>query len=126
MGVNAGGEGSRGPRRSGAMTTETVTEAEKMRRVPGVFYMDEPSGRCAKIVGTGLGVWEIVQSYQQYDEDWDTLVEYYDWLSLDQLRTVLRYWREFPDEIDDRIALEDRWTPETLYAAYPWARPKDV
>ena len=108
------------------MTTETLTEAEKMQRVPGVFYMDEPSGRCAKIVGTGLGVWEIVQSYQQYDEDWDTLVEYYDWLSLDQLRTVLRYWREFPDEIDDRIALEDRWTPETLYAAYPWARPKDV
>ena len=108
------------------MTTETVTEAEKVRRVPGIFFMDEITGRCAKVVGTGLGVWEIIEAYIDWDEDFSELADYYDWLSTVQLEAAIHYWREFPDEINERIAGEDQWTPEAFYEAYPWARPKDV
>ena len=108
------------------MTTETLSEAEKMQRVPGIFFMAEITGRCAKIVGTGLGVWEIIEAYIDWDQDFARLADYYDWLSAEQLEAAIHYWREFPDEIDGRIAEEDQWTPEAFYEAYPWARPKGV
>ncbi len=108
------------------MTTEALSEAEKMRRVPGIFFMEEPTGRCAKVMGTGLGVWEIVEDYLGWGQDFGELADYYDWLSREQLEAAIRYWREFPEEIEERIAGEDQWTPEEFYAAHPWARPKDV
>jgi len=43
------------------LTTEALSEAEKLRRVPGISFMDEPTGRCANVEGTGLGVWEIIE-----------------------------------------------------------------
>ena len=108
------------------MTTETLTEAEKLRRVPGIFFMDEITGRCAKVVGTGLGVWEIIKDYREAGNDRAVATDCYDWLSPEQIDTAIRYYTEFPEEIDSRIDREYYWTPETLYAAYPWARPKDV
>src|SRR5437867_8169451 len=37
---------------------ELLDEALRMRQCPGIYFADEPSGRTAKIGGTGLGVWE--------------------------------------------------------------------
>ena len=35
-----------------------------MRQCPGVYFVDEILGREAKVAGTGLGVWEVLQGYQ--------------------------------------------------------------
>src|SRR5687767_7796304 len=35
---------------------ELLEEALRMRQCPGIYFADEPSGRTAKIGGTGLGV----------------------------------------------------------------------
>src|SRR3977135_4283467 len=37
---------------------ELLDEALRMRQCPGIYFADEPSGRTAKIGGTGLGGWE--------------------------------------------------------------------
>ena len=105
------------------MATETLSEAEKQRRVPGVYFATEPTGRCAKLAGTGLGVWEIIKAFKAYGEDLGELVAYYDWLSREQLDTAFRYWREFPSEIDERVALEYAYTPEEIWAQHPFTRP---
>lgn len=47
------------------MAAETLTEAEKMARVPGIYYMDGATGRRACIVGTGLDVWELISIYKE-------------------------------------------------------------
>src|SRR3989338_1306929 len=39
---------------------ELLDEALRMRQCPGIYFADEPSGRTAKIGGTGLAVWEAV------------------------------------------------------------------
>jgi hypothetical protein len=35
---------------------ELLEEALRMRQCPGIYFADEPSGRTAKIGGTGLAV----------------------------------------------------------------------
>src|SRR2546422_11697436 len=36
---------------------ELLDEALRMRQCPGIYFAEEPSGRTAKIGGTGLAVW---------------------------------------------------------------------
>jgi len=100
------------------MATETLSEAEKQRRVPGVYFATEPTGRCAKIAGTGLGVWEIIKGFRDIGEDEALLPGNFDWLSSAQLESALTYWRMFPDEIEARLAIEDLITPEYIEAKY--------
>src|SRR5215831_2028315 len=47
------------------VTQELLDEALRMRQCPGIYFADEPSGRTAKIGGTGLGVWEVVRDFSQ-------------------------------------------------------------
>ena len=45
------------------MSVQTETEAEKMRRVPGIVFADGPTGRRARITGTGIDVFELISGY---------------------------------------------------------------
>ena len=101
-----------------AMTIETLTEADKARLIPGIHFMTEPTGRCAKVPGTGLGVWEIIIRFKDIGNDRAALSREFDWLSEEQLNTALAYYVSFPQEIDERIALEDEITPEYLRAKF--------
>jgi uncharacterized protein (DUF433 family) len=106
-----------------AIVNELLDEALKMRRIPGIVFVDSPSGRVAKIAGTGLGVWEIIMSHRVVDEDWDRLREEYEWLTEFQLRAALAYAEAYPEEIERRIQLDERWTPERVWETYPFMRP---
>lgn len=106
------------------MTIETVSEAEKMRRVPGIYFMDGATGRRACVAGTGIDVWEIISAYAAADRDWDTLREGFDWLSEVQLRAALAYYDSFPEEIDQRLEREAYWTEERVWQHYPFMRPR--
>ena len=50
-------------------------EGEKMRRVLGIVFADSPSGRVARVAGTGLAAWEIIKSYRAVDRNFDQLRE---------------------------------------------------
>lgn len=108
------------------MTTEALSEAEKMRLVPGIYFMEEPTGRCAKVEGTGLGVWEIIEAYLEWNQSYDELADYYEWFSPEQLESAINYWRAFPEEIEGRIAMEGQYTPEEIWTMYPFTRPRDA
>ena len=62
--------------RRAAETGETYTALaeqfidEGLRRIdhPGIDFVDEPAGRRARLVGTGLGVWELIIVYRANDE----------------------------------------------------------
>lgn len=102
-----------------AAAIELLTEAIKMRRCPGIVFADGPTGRRARIAGTGLDVWEVIATYQSVDREVGRLREAYHWLSDPQLRAALGYYAAYPDEIDRRIALNERWTEERLLAQHP-------
>src|SRR5437667_344877 len=89
------------------MVANTYTEEEKMRRVPGITYMDGAAGRRAHVDGTGLDVWEIIRDYPAAGKDIARMLEGLDWVTPEQARTALRFYELFPDEIDERLKQED-------------------
>jgi uncharacterized protein (DUF433 family) len=104
------------------VATSLLREAVRMRRVPGIIFMDGPAGRRATIAGTGLDVWEVVATYKSLEEDYERLKASYEWLSDRQLSAALGYYELYPEEIDARIELEERLTPERVRQEFPFVR----
>jgi hypothetical protein len=89
------------------MTTHLLSEGEKMRRVPGITFVDSPTGRRAHVDESGLDVFEVIKVYRECGEDRRRLAMALHWLSDGQLAAALAYARESPDEIEARLARED-------------------
>lgn len=106
------------------VATQLLREAVRMRRVPGIHFVDGLDSRRAAITGTGIEVWEILATYKSLAEDREALRESYGWLDDKQLSAALSYYELYPEEIDARLSLEDRWTPETVWSELPFTRPR--
>src|SRR5712692_7578239 len=108
-----------------SIANEMLEESVRMRRVRGIVFADEFQRREAKVGGTGLGVWEVIETYQDVEEDWERFKAYYEWLDEFQLRAAVAYWRAYPKEIDEAIADNASWTEEKLYSTYPMLKPPE-
>lgn len=86
-----------------ALAAEMLSEAARMRRCPGILFADGPTGRRARIEGTGIEVWEVVSSYLSLDRDERRLRQAYHWLSDRQILAALGYYRAYPEEVDDLV-----------------------
>ena len=106
-----------------SVANEMLSEAVKMRRIPGITFADGPAGRRARVAGTGIEVFEVVQSYRSVEQAWDRLRQVYHWLSEHQLRAALAYAEAYPEEIEERLRAEEYWTPERVWSTYPLMRP---
>jgi uncharacterized protein (DUF433 family) len=106
-----------------SVANEMLAEAVKMRRIPGIVFADGPTGRRARIAGTGLEVFEIIDQYLAVEKSWEGLQQCFDWLNERQLRAALAYYEAYPEEIDERLAREEALTEEAIYAAYPFMKP---
>lgn len=107
------------------VATQLLREAVRMRRIPGIFFLDGLDSRRAAITGTGIEVWEIVATYKSVGEDYEALRESYPWLDGKQLSAALAYYEAYPEEIDARLSLEERWTPERVWSELPFTRPRN-
>jgi len=105
------------------MATETLTEEQKMALVPGIDFVDEPSGRCARLTGTGLTVAEVINAWRYCAGSIARLQDYFDWLPESMLRTAVRYYELFPDEIDAELSEGDRIIDD-LKRTGPWVGDK--
>jgi uncharacterized protein (DUF433 family) len=85
------------------VTQDLIDEAIRMRRVPGIYFSDEPAGRDAKIAGTGLAVWEIIAVHEALGGDVKALRTRFDWLNDAQIESALLYDRLYGDEIGRAI-----------------------
>jgi uncharacterized protein (DUF433 family) len=108
------------------MAAELLDEALRMRRAPGVVFVDGPAGRRAAVAGTGLDVWEVVATWRASAEDFDQLRQNYAWLTEPQLRAALAYYELYPREIDARLRREAEWTPERVASDLAHARPSNA
>ncbi|MEJ2679172.1 MAG: hypothetical protein P8174_08875 [Gemmatimonadota bacterium] len=107
-----------------AMVLELLEEAVRMRRAPGIIFVDGATGRRAVVAGSGLEVWEVVQMWQEVGHDYRRLRAAYDWLSEPQLRAALSYWELYGPEIEERLAREARWTTERVQRELPFTMPR--
>jgi hypothetical protein len=99
-----------------------IDEGIRMEDHPGVVFRDGPAGRRAGLA-SGPDVWEVVSMVRASGLDGeDALAAAAEWggLSLVQVRVAVRYYAEFPGEIDERIArnvddadaAEEQWRRE--------------
>ncbi len=93
-----------------------------MRRIPGIVFADGPTGRRARIAGTGIDVFEIIGPYREMGESWEALREAFHWLSEQQIRAALEYFEAFPTEINERLSRQAAISPEYIASAYPLKR----
>ena len=106
-----------------AVANDLLAEAVKLRRCPGILFADGPAGRRARIAGTGLDVWEIIEAYRGLGKNITRLRKAYHWLSAPQLRAALGYHAAYPEEIDRLIARNAAWTKERLTEEHPTLSP---
>lgn len=99
-------------RRIAALESRTVPdtvrvlaeEAIKMREFPDITFTHGPTGRRATFIH-GLDLWEILEPYVLSGNDWARLRQSYPEADEAILRTAVRYYENYPDEIEARIAL---------------------
>lgn len=111
----------RGVRECGVGVADPLSEAVRMRRVPGIVFVDSRTGRRPMVAGTGLDVWEVVASWLAVDRDPATFRDATDWLSDAQRAAALNYYALYPEEIDARLATGAEWTPTRVRDELPFA-----
>jgi uncharacterized protein (DUF433 family) len=112
-------EAKRTKRSKGSVVETLAEEALKARLVPGIAFRGEDYNRRAWLIGTSLDVWQVIEAYRDFGEDFDRMIAETD-LTKRELRTALSYHQRFPEEIDELIKL-DRLPIAELRAAYPHA-----
>ena len=99
---------------------DLLVEAVKMRRCPGIIFADGPTGRRARIAGTGIDVWELIAAFKGLDENYDKLKKAYHWLSDQQIRAALSYYALYPDDIEEKIARNENITAQQIVKRFPF------
>jgi hypothetical protein len=87
-----------------------VDEGLRMTELPGIVFRDGSTGRRAGLVG-GPDVWEVVRAVRSAraaepeltEEEILALVAANSGLSLRLVRTAVRYWASYPDEVDAEV-----------------------
>jgi hypothetical protein len=86
-----------------------IDEGMRLDRHPGIVFRNGPAGRRPVVVG-GPDVWEVIAAVRSAPERGDGLVSALAGrvgLSEDKIRVAVRYYAEYPDEIDRWIAMVD-------------------
>jgi uncharacterized protein (DUF433 family) len=86
---------------------------------PGIVFRDGPAGRRAALAA-GPDVWEVIETLKDTGLTGEqAIVATAEWgnLTLAQVRTAMRYYGDFRDEVDERIAL-NRERTEREHAAW--------
>ena len=101
------------------VTQQLLEEAIRTRECPGIYFADEPAGRTAKIMGTGLAVWEVMRDYVAAGEREERLREIFPQLTPAQIGAARNCFLRYRDEIQRRIDENAALTPEGVVVRYP-------
>ncbi len=100
-----------------AIVNELTEEAAKTRLFPGIEFGDEP--RRARLIGTGLDVWELIMILGWYGDDDAKVREDYPRVNQHHIQIARAYHQRFPEEIDAILAEQHRPLDE-LVELYPF------
>jgi uncharacterized protein (DUF433 family) len=93
-----------------------VEEGLRMDEHPLVRFVDGPAGRRARLVGTGVDVWEVISVVRDNGGDVRAGAEYLE-LSVGLVQAAVSYYGAYTDEVDDWIELNARES-EDAHAAW--------
>lgn len=79
-----------------------VEEGLRADAHPLVRFVDGPAGRRARLIGTGVDVWEAIATVRDNDNDLDAAADYLG-VSAGVVQAAAAYYGAFADEIDGLI-----------------------
>ncbi|MBM3471502.1 MAG: hypothetical protein FJX73_12040 [Armatimonadetes bacterium] len=85
-----------------------VEEGLRMRRHPGITFVDGPQGRRAHLAGTGFDVWEVVALHRAYEGDVARLLGDHSGLDRREIEIAVAYGEAHRDEIDGFLTENDQ------------------
>lgn len=91
-----------------------IDEGMRLDRHPGIVFRDGPTGRRPVVVG-GPDVWEVIVAANSAPERGDALIPALAeriGVSPDRIRIAVRYYAEYPAEIDRWIAIVEKEADE--------------
>lgn len=88
-----------------------VEEGLRTDEHPLIRFSDGPAGRRARVIGTGIDVWEVVEVVRDNDGDVDAAADYLE-LALGLVQAAVGYYGSYPDEIDEWIEANARDSQE--------------
>lgn len=95
-----------------------VDEGLRVQETPGIVFRDGPSGRRAALIA-GPDVWEVTAAIKKSSTRSDAALSATAGemgLTSAQVKTVLDYYSNYPDEIEAQIAENERYADEALRA----------
>ncbi len=103
-----------------SIAKDLLTEAIKMRHCPGIIFAEGVTGRRARVAGTGLEVWELIATYRSVNQSFKRLKKAYHWLTEQQLRAAVGYYKVYRGEIDLQIKQNESLTKESVFKRHPF------
>ncbi|HEX9551496.1 MAG TPA: hypothetical protein VF971_10420 [Candidatus Limnocylindrales bacterium] len=91
-----------------------IDEGMRLDRHPGIVFRDGPAGRRAVVVG-GPDVWEVIAAVRSAPERGEALVNVIAariGARVEQVRAAIRYYAEYPDDIDRFLSTAEREADE--------------
>ncbi|MDQ6920929.1 MAG: hypothetical protein M3170_04945 [Candidatus Dormibacteraeota bacterium] len=101
-----------------AILESLADEAERTRRYPGIAFRGPDLARRAWLLGTSLDVWQVIGELRNFGDDAGRMASETE-VPLRQIELAKAYYREFGEEIDRNLALNDR-SLEELAREYPF------
>lgn len=96
-----------------------VTEGLRMRRFPGVIFVDGPAGRRAHVAGTGFDVWELMTLLRSYGGEIEAVLGDHPRIERRHLELARGYAEAFREEIESVIRENEAAGERDAKAASP-------
>ena len=87
-----------------------ISEGMRLDRHPGIVFRDGAAGRRAVVIG-GPDVWEVIAAARSAPEHGEQLISALTERTgspVEKIRAAIRYYGEFPDEVDRFIAANEQ------------------
>src|SRR4051812_15857798 len=88
----------------------------------GIYVNPFPPEQTARILGTGIEVFEVYKIYLNLERDWSRLRQAFDWLAEAQLQAALAYAAGHPEAMQARLEAEAAAYADALQEEYALRR----
>ncbi len=82
-----------------ALAERYLDEGMRLDRHPGVVFVDGPAGRRPRLAGTGLDIWEVIETVRDSENSAESAAAYLD-IPVSRVHLAVRYYADHGDEID--------------------------
>jgi uncharacterized protein (DUF433 family) len=86
-----------------ALVERYVEEGLRTDEHPSIYFREGAGGRRPALLGTRLDVWQVIETLRQNENSVEETADYLG-IPVEKVRSALRYYADYEDEIDDWAA----------------------